>query len=75
MQEPRVDDDAASPPVKPSMAKTSSKLFFIRRLRGRKAKRSSSGKVFQDNSTSPIPDADALGSKVEYFELVVWGLV
>ncbi|XP_076135023.1 G-protein-signaling modulator 2-like isoform X1 [Alosa pseudoharengus] len=57
----RVEGDAASPTAKPSMAKTSSKLFFIRRLRGRKPKRSSSGKVFQDSS--PSPNTDALGSK------------
>ncbi|XP_012694906.1 G-protein-signaling modulator 2-like [Clupea harengus] len=62
--EPRVEGDAASSPIKPSMAKTSSKLFFIRRLRGRKPKgSSSSSKVFQDSSTCPIPNTDALESK------------
>lgn len=68
MQEPRVEGDAASSPIKPSMAKTSSKLFFIRRLRGRKPKgSSSSSKVFQDSSTCPIPNTDALESKVGCF--------
>ncbi|KAL2090273.1 hypothetical protein ACEWY4_014961 [Coilia grayii] len=66
------EDSAASSPSKPAMAKTSSRLFFIRRMRGRKAKSNcSSSKVCQDNASSPESkgDADNLGDE-SFFDLL-----
>lgn len=46
------NSDILSKPSKPSLTKTSSKLFFVGRLRGKKYKSGGSSKVLQDTSNT-----------------------
>lgn len=46
------NSDILTKQSKPSMAKSSSKLFFVNRLRGKKYKTGGSSKVLQDTSNT-----------------------
>ncbi|XP_063058002.1 G-protein-signaling modulator 2-like isoform X2 [Engraulis encrasicolus] len=73
--EPRAEGSAGTTPSKPTMAKTASGLFFLRRIKGRKPKRNGSGtKVFQDGTSPNNADdskngADTLGDE-GFFDLL-----